>query len=86
MEITQWSREELLECIAEFAVGWLEEQRRRQDAEEKQRMTNEAVSYWYHRYTELEGNAHVQGMPVEPASTGVPGSAGGGAGAVPGMR
>lgn len=56
------------------------------EAREQLRLANENAAYWYQRYIGLEGNAHVQGMPVEPASAGVPGSAGGGAGAVPGMR
>lgn len=77
MEITQWSREELLECTVEFAVGWMEEQRRRRDVEEKQRLANESAAYWYQRYTETEGNAHVQGVRDVAASAGMPGSAGG---------
>lgn len=74
MEITQWSREELLECTVEFAVGWMEEQRRRRDVEEKQRLAKESAAYWYQRYTETEGNAHVQGVRDVAASAGMPGS------------
>ena len=49
------------------------------EVREQLKSANESAAYWYKRYTETEANAHVQGVPVEPASSGVPGSAGSGA-------
>lgn len=49
------------------------------EVREQLRLANKNAVYWYERYTELEGKEHVQGVPIEPASAGVPGSAGNGA-------
>ena len=79
MEINRLNSEQLERMIVKLTSRLLDSEEKRQSAEEN-------AAYWYQRYIGLEGNAHVQGVPVEPASAGVPGSAGGGAGAVPGMR
>lgn len=70
MKIKQRDRVELLELIAELDFQRIEAEEKRQSAEEN-------AAYWYQRYIGLEGKEHVQGVPVEPASAWVPGSAGG---------
>lgn len=49
------------------------------EVREQLRLANKNAVYWYERYTELEGNAHVQGVRDVAASAGVPGSTGNGA-------
>ena len=69
MEINRLNSEQLERIIVKLTSRLLDSEEKRQSAEEN-------AAYWYQRYIGSEGNAHVQGMPVEPASTGVPGSAG----------
>ena len=88
MELDKLNRDQLIVLVAEYAALW-------KKSEDRCRSANESALFWREKFEKIEkkmerlgteGNAHVQGMPVEPASAGVPGSAGGEAGAVPGMR
>lgn len=76
MKKDQTSREQLERIIVKLTVQLFEAEEKHLTAEGRCKEANESAAYWYKRYTETEANAHVQGVPVEPASSGVPGSTG----------
>lgn len=77
MELDNLSKEQLIILVAEYAARWSK-------SEEQCQAANKVAIFWHEKFEKIEkkmenlgteGKEHVQGVPVEPASAWVPGSA-----------